>query len=143
MNEFEFMLATTTDLVDILEFNKSFAHEYKHDLSFFDEGIISQRVFVARKDSQLAGYLIWQVIWGNTPFLALIRVAPPFRGKGLGTSLLKLCEKKLKAGGYKALVSSSEASNQEGRDFHRKKGFREIGIVEMGYGPEVFYRKVF
>lgn len=134
-------LARESDVASILEINKSFFTEYSHDESFFREGVAAARVFIARSDDVSAGYLIYQVWWGNTPFLALLRVLPEFRGKGIGRTLLTLCEEKLKKEGYAALISSSENINLDGNAFHRTMGFEPIGTLRMIYGEENFYRK--
>lgn len=138
---FEIKTAREADLSSILEINTSFFSAYNHDESFFREGIAAGHVLVARSSGSAVGYLIYQVWWGNTPFLALIRVLPEFRGKGLGKKLLTLCEEKLKKEGYEALISSSERSNAEGNAFHHKMGFEPIGMLQMIYGEENFYCK--
>lgn len=140
-SDFRLCWAKESDFAAILTVNESFFNAYSHDDSFFKEGITAERVLVAFHGQDVAGYLIYQILWGNTPFLALVRVLPEFRGKGLGTQLLSLCEEKLKKEGYEALISSSEKSNPEGNAFHTKMGFTSIGTLQMIYGGEVFYKK--
>lgn len=140
-NNFTIELARGSDVASILEINKTFFTEYSHDESFFREGVAAERVFVARSGDVSVGYLICQVWWGNTPFLALLRVLPEFRGRGIGKTLLASCEEKLRKEGRSALISSSENINPDGNAFHRKMGFEPIGTLRMMYGEENFYRK--
>ena len=140
-NDMRIEWANEPDFLAILKINESFSHVYSHHESFFKEGIAGGRVLIAREGDRAVGYLIYQVLWGNTPFLALVRVLPKYRGKGLGRQLLSVCEEKLKKDGFRALVSSSEKMNEEGNMFHTKIGFKNIGTVEMIYGEEVFYKK--
>lgn len=134
--------ATNNDLAAIEKINRMFADKvYSHSEDFFSEGIKGGRVLLACVGEQVVGYLIYQVIWGNTPFLALLRVLPEFRGQGVGSALLGALEEKLKKVGYSALISSSEKENPDGQSFHQKLGFENIGELEMIFGWEVFYKK--
>ena len=141
MDDFEIRQANASDLESILDINKSFFTDYSHDESFFREGLAAGRVLIVDSGDKAAGYLIYQVLWGNTPFLALVRVLPESRGKGIGKKMLSICEEKLKKEGYEAIISSSEKVNKEGNEFHVKMGFEPVGTVQMIYGAEVFYRK--
>ena len=143
MGEVEFQVAWAkgSDLEPILKVNEFFSNEYSHSEAFFKEGITSGRVLIARNGDRVVGYLIYEILWGNTPFLALLKIAPDFQGKGVGKKLLSTLEGKLRKDGYRALISSSEAVNQAGNEFHIKSGFQNIGTLEMIFGKEVFYKK--
>ena len=141
-NIFDINLAGRQDLPAIESINKHCEDkEYSHVDSFFEQGIDGHRVFVAYKDGKPAGYLIWQLLWGNTPFLALLRIIPECRGEGLGSELVEMLCYELKEVGFKALISSSEAVNEGGKKFHEKMGFEQIGELDMIFGKEVFYKR--
>jgi L-amino acid N-acyltransferase YncA len=58
--------------------------------------------------------------------------------------LLRFVEQDLRAGGYRALYSSSQADEAAPQAWHRKSGFQECGIIEginEGGIGEIFFRK--
>jgi GNAT superfamily N-acetyltransferase len=140
MNDVRIEAARESDLGSILEIDERFKHEHPHRESYLEEGIAFGRVFIARSDEEVAGYLIYHLIWGNTPFLALVRVLQEFQGRGIGRALIGELERTLRAEGFKALISSSTV-NESANDFHEKMGFRKIGALPMIYGVENFYRR--
>lgn len=140
-SEIKIRTATPSDIGDVLRINEFFSNAYSHREEFFREGLTAGRIIVADQNGTVVGYLIYEVLWGNTPFLALVKVAPESRGQGVGKKLLGALEEKLQKENFAALVSSSEEVNQSGNEYHQKMGFKNIGTVEMIYGKEVFYRK--
>ncbi len=134
--------AKSTDRSGIDKITKEFsAHEYSHSVSYFDEALARRRIFVAQAEKKIVGYLTYYIIWGNTPYIELLRVTSAYQRKGIGSQLVGALEKKLKADGYKALLSSSERINKIGNIFHQKLGFKTIGELNMIYGEEIFYKK--
>ena len=135
--------ATLSDRAGIDEITEKFSeHGYSHSSRYFDEAISTQKALVALEDEKVVGYLTHHVIWGNTPYIELLRVTSLFQRKGIGLKLLSELEKILKAGKHEVLISSSEKTNKVGNDFHKKSGFKPIGELDMIYGKEVFYKKV-
>jgi GNAT superfamily N-acetyltransferase len=106
--------------------------------------IEGQEVVVAEFDDSLAGYLRLEYLWSKVPYVALLRVLPEYRGRGVGKALLAFVEGFLRAEGHTALYSSSQADEAEPQAWHRHAGFEECGIIaginEGGIG-EVFFRK--
>lgn len=139
--EIEIREASPVDLRSISKINELFSATYSHREEFFREGIMFNRAIVACENDIVIGYLIYEILWGNTPFLALVRVVPEARRKSVGTKLLSSLEERLKKENFTVLISSSEEVNKSGNEYHKKTGFKNIGTVEMIYGKEVFYRK--
>ena len=139
----EFSWAIGTDIESIIAVNKKFSpdHEYDHPRSFIKESIEHKRILVSKKNDQITGYLLYQILWGNTPFLALIKILPDFQAQGLGSDLIKNFEIKIKADGFKKYISSTEKSNKAAQAFHMKNNFKNIGHLNMIYGEELFYSK--
>src|SRR5215216_5610495 len=69
-----------------------------------------REVIVAEFDDSLAGYLRLEYLWSKVPYIALIRVLPEYRGRGVGRGLLAFVERFLRAEGHTALYSSSQAN---------------------------------
>lgn len=135
-------IATLNDRAGIDKITEEFSdHGYSHSSRYFDEAISTQKVLLALEDEKVVGYLTFHIIWGNTPYIELLRVSSSYQKKGIGSKLLLELEKKLKADGHEVLLSSSERVNDVGNNFHKKYGFDPIGELNMIYGKEVFYKK--
>lgn len=137
------LVATSKHLKDCVAINTEFQNEYSHPHWFLQESIEHKRVLGAEKDEKIVGYLLYQILWGNTPFLALIKVTRAFQKKGIGESLEKALLEKLKTEGYHKIISSTETINNAGRLFHEKNHFIPLGELKMIYGNEIFYEKDF
>ena len=134
--------AEPTDREGIDKITEEFSdHGYSHASSYFDHALISQKILVAVDGDRIVGYLTHHIIWGNTPYIELLRVTVHFQRKGVGLKLLSELEEMLKAAKYGVLISSSERTNDVGNHFHKKSGFAPIGELDMIYGKEVFYKK--
>ena len=103
-----------------------------------------REIIMAELDGQPAGYLRLEFLWSRVPFIALIRVLPEFRRRGIGRALLAFAQRELGLAGHAALYSSSQADEPEPQAWHRHVGFEECGFIaainDNGIG-EVFFRK--
>lgn len=132
-------LATAADWGALEALNKII--DYHQPEAFMHEHIKLERVLVVELEDQVIGYALWQVIWGNTPLLALVKVFPKYQKKGAGSALITEFEARIKRDGFKNYMSSTMTNNELGQSFHVKKGFAPIGTLHMHYGDEIFYRK--
>lgn len=139
---FKISWAISSDRPSVDRITEAFSDNiYGHSNPFFNQAIEGGRLLIAYADGKPAGYLIYQMIWGNTPYLALIRVMPDQQQKGLGRQLVQRFEEKLKKEGFSAYISSSESDNEGSHVFHKKMGFRPIGTLDMIFGKEDFFKK--
>ncbi|MBI3576871.1 GNAT family N-acetyltransferase [Candidatus Gottesmanbacteria bacterium] len=135
-------IAAPSDRKGINQITKEFnRHDYSHAPSYFDQAIAAKKIFVAILAGKVVGYLTFHVIWGNTPFIELLRVSEKYQKKGIGRLILAQLEKKLRRQSYSVLLSSSEEVNEVGNVFHKQMEFRPIGSLKMIYGTENFYKK--
>lgn len=118
--------------------SKDSKYQWHHSPEYFEEILRFRRALVAFDSGTPVGYLLYQVIWGNTPFLSQIWLKDDYQGQGLGKKMVVLLEERLRAEGYKSLTTSNEKKNADGVAFCKKLGFQEIGLLEMAHGPEVF-----
>ena len=104
-----------------------------------------REVFVAETGGSLVGYVRLEYLWSAVPYIALIRVLPEHRRRGVGKALLAYTEAFLRGQAHKALYSSSQADEAEPQAWHRHVGFEECGLIaginEGGVG-EIFFRKL-
>lgn len=135
-------LANPDDKSGIDKITKEFdTHGYSHPPKYFDDCYATNSILVALENNVIVGYLVYHVIWGNTPFIELIQIPSMSQKKGIGSKLVLALEKKLKTEGFNTLLSSSEVINNMGNAFHQKVGFEHVGVIDMFYGKENFYRK--
>jgi L-amino acid N-acyltransferase YncA len=95
-------------------------------------------------DGAVAGFLRLDWLWCKKPFLASIEIAAEHRGRGVGSALLQELERRLIELGYDRLISSTLPDNLPSRNWHRKRGFAECGIlagINAGGADEVFFVK--
>lgn len=83
---------------------------------------------------------------GNAPYIALIRVEPPWQRQGVGRALLGFIESALRGAGHDELLSSSHANEPEPQAWHRHMGFCDCGVLHGMNDDEIdeiFFRKRF
>jgi ribosomal protein S18 acetylase RimI-like enzyme len=137
----EFTWASPDQLADILQVQEKSGTNWPHPKSFFEESLVYQRMLLALHDKTPVAYLLYEVIWGNTAFLSLLKVLPDHQRHGIGTSMVKLLEERLLSVGFKTYVTSSETTNQNTKRFFPNLGFTQIGELQMQHGEEIFYLK--
>lgn len=115
--------------------------DYGNPESFMIECVGANRVLVAEVNENITGYILWQYLWGNNPFLALLKVLPKHQKKGIGKQLLNAAEREIKAAGFENYLSSTELNNDLGKTWHKKNGFVLVGQLNMVHGEELFYKK--
>lgn len=126
-------------LSEIIELNKIV--DYENPDSFMKESVDLWRVLVAIKDNSVVWFLLYQELWGNTIFLALIKVHSDFYGQGIGSQLLQDFEILLQNKWIKSYISSTMPENEWAQRFHLQKEFKHIWDLQMYHGSEIFYRK--
>jgi len=97
-------------------------------------------VYLAARDNENVGFLIYSIWWGNTPFIELLTVKPECRRSGAGTALLEAAVRDIKAKGFRDIISSAIAANPLGVQFHEKKGFQKLESLSMPHAQEQFFR---
>ncbi len=137
----DFVWARPEQLADIALLEKRTDPRWPHPESFFAECIQHERVLLACHSDKLVAYALYQVIWGNTAFLSLLRVLPDYQRRGIGKSLVKHLEARLVQMGFNSYVTSSESVNANTKRFFPDLGFTHIGELQMNHGGEVFYLK--
>lgn len=81
------------------------------------------RVYMAETKGQFAGWLRFGLFWDNTPFLNMLFVLEPYRGRGVGRALVRHWEERMKAEGY-PVVMTSTVSDECAQHFFTGWGIR-------------------
>ena len=110
------------------------AHD--HHISRFElTHLISMgRVTVLEVDGQFAGWLRWNLFWDNTPFLNMLYLLEPYRGKGYGRALMTHWEDQMAGLGFSRLMTST-ASDEYAQHFYTKLGYTAIGGFTLPADP--------
>ena len=99
------------------------------------------RITVAEADGEFAGWLRWNLFWDNTPFLNLLYLLEPYRGKGYGKALMDYWETQMQHQGFDRVMTST-ASDEYAQHFYQKLGYSAIGgFTPPGDSYEIIFDK--
>ena len=99
------------------------------------------RILIAEEDGVFCGWLRWNLFWDNTPFLNMLYLLEPCRGKGYGRTLVEFWEEEMKASGYRMVLTSTQ-SDEYAQHFYQKLGYHGIGGFLLPGDPyEVIFHK--
>ncbi len=111
---------------------------------FFNKKLKYNEIFVAKVEDKQVGFLIFDYLWSEVPFMASIWIYPNFRKKGIGKSMLNYFEQYLSDNNYSMLFSSSMENAKEAQAWHKHMCFKECGFISEindDNTGEVFFRK--
>ena len=77
------------------------------------------------KDS-VVGVLRYSLFWQSIPFLDLLYIDAAYRNSGFGTQMIRKWEAVMAAGGYKYVMTSTQA-DEDAWKFYEKLGYRKVG----------------
>lgn len=98
-------------------------------------------VLIAEEQGRFAGWLRYHLFWDNTPFMNLLYLLEPERGKGTGRALVAFWEEQMKKQGYHAVMTSSQA-DEYAQHFYQHLGYRAIGgFLLPGEAYEIIFWK--
>lgn len=113
-------IATQKDLSRIGEQDRHISREELGNL------IALGRVAVAEEGEAFLGWMRWNLFWDNTPFLNMLYLQEPHRGKGYGKAMMDWWEAEMQSRGYDTLMTFS-ASDEYAQHFYQKLGYSAIG----------------
>ena len=103
--------------------------------------INQKRVLVAEENGEFTGWLRFNLFWDNTPFMNMLFVIEPHRGKGIGRQLVTCWESEMKSLSYKLLMTSTLA-NENAQHFYRKLNYKDAGSLLLPDEPlEIIFIK--
>jgi GNAT superfamily N-acetyltransferase len=92
--------------------------------------IAGNEVIVLELASEVSGLIRYELLWTTVPFMSLIVIEEPHRGKGYSKLMLEFLKDHLRAQGSVALLSSSQTDEPGPQHWHRHMGFKTNGIIE-------------
>ena len=97
------------------------------------------RVAIAEEDGTLLGWMRWNLFWDNTPFLNMLYLLEPHRGKGYGKTMMAWWEREMRAQGFDTLMTST-ASDEYAQHFYQKLEYTAVGGFSL---PGESYELIF
>jgi GNAT superfamily N-acetyltransferase len=99
-------------------------------------------ILVARDGSLVLGLLRYGYFWDSMPFMNMLVVQEPYRGRGIGTQLVSSWEEAMRVRGHSQVLTSTLAS-ESGQFFYRKLGYQDCGALLLPGEPlEILMHKV-
>lgn len=96
--------------------------------------IADHQVLVLLDGDDFAGWLRWGLFWDEHPFMNLLYLLEPYRGKGLGRLLVAEWEARMKAAGHEVVMTSTQA-NECAQFFYRHMGYDDVGAFALPGDP--------
>ena len=90
------------------------------------EKVAGHQILVARMDGATVGWLRFGYLWDQIPFMNMLYVLEPHRGRGIGRQLVGSWEDQMKQLGYARVMTSTQA-DENAQHFYRKLGYADIG----------------
>jgi GNAT superfamily N-acetyltransferase len=101
-----------------------------------------ERVSVVEIGGEFAGWLRWNLFWDNTPFLNMLYLLEPFRGKGHGRQVIASWEEEMQRLGFDRVMTST-ASDEYAQHFYQKLGYAALGgFSPFGDAYELIFGKI-
>jgi ribosomal protein S18 acetylase RimI-like enzyme len=111
-------------------------YEYlvEHDQDVSGEVIrrkIGQREFIlAWEAGKPVGWLRFNYFWDTVPFMTMLFIEEPYRGKGYASEMIRFWEEELRGQRYQRVMTST-MSNETAQHLYRKLGYRDCGAVVL------------
>jgi ribosomal protein S18 acetylase RimI-like enzyme len=74
------------------------------------------------------GWLRWNYFWDEIPFMNLLYILEPLRGREYGRALVDAWERSMRANGHRRVLTST-LSNERAQHFYRRQGYRDSGAL--------------
>ena len=110
------------------------AHDRHITRARLERKIADRQILVLLDGENFAGWLRWGLFWDEHPFMNLLYLLEPYRGKGLGRELVKDWERRMKAEGHEVVMTSTQA-NECAQFFYRHMGYADVGSFALPGDP--------
>ena len=107
--------------------------------------IPGKRCYLLKEDGKIVGVMRYNMFWDSIPFLTLIYLGKPARGKGYGRRAMEHWEAEMSALGHRLVMTSTQV-DEEAQHFYRKLGYKDAGCLLLDMEPhrqpaEIFFVK--
>ena len=114
--------------------------------SEFELKVRDRRGYIISDGCTPVGIMRYNLFWDNTPFLTLIELDEAYHGKGFGKQAMLFWENKMRALGYKMVMTSTRV-DEKAQHLYRTLGYKDKGALCLDNTPfeqpqEMFMIKV-
>ena len=102
--------------------------------SEFDLKVRDRRCYMLREGEKTIGIMRFNLIFDFIPFLSLMWLEEPYRGKGYGTKAMAHWEDEMRGLGHKMIMISTQV-DEDGQHFYRKLGYKDMGAIVIDIPP--------
>ncbi|MCZ8519821.1 MULTISPECIES: GNAT family N-acetyltransferase [Paenibacillus] len=97
--------------------------------------IKENEIYILRnQDESNIGWMRFGYFWDNIPFMNMIWVDEPYRGKGAGKKVVLFWEDQMKQRGFNMSMTSTQA-DEGAQHFYRKLGYKDAGCLLLDTQP--------
>ncbi|WP_248930972.1 GNAT family N-acetyltransferase [Paenibacillus hamazuiensis] len=97
--------------------------------------IREKEIYIIRNEEDMnIGWMRYGYFWDNVPFMNMIWVDEPYRGKGIGKQVVLYWEGEMQKKGL-TLVMTSTLANEKAQHFYRKLGYQDAGCLLIEKEP--------
>lgn len=97
--------------------------------SLIPHKIRDKQIYILRTDEGTnIGWLRYGFFWDSIPFMNLLWIDEPYRGKGIGTQAVLHWEQEMREQGCNLTMTSTMA-NEGSQHFYRKLGYKDCGCL--------------
>ncbi len=93
-----------------------------------------QEIIIIRREDQPVGWLRFNYFWDEHPFMNMLWLDEPYRGRGWGQALVVWWEEQMPIRGHR-LVFTSTQSDENTQHFYRKLGYQDCGALLLPDEP--------
>jgi ribosomal protein S18 acetylase RimI-like enzyme len=111
-----------------------FTLDYLLNEKEFELKIRDRRGYVISDDDRPVGIMRYNLLWDHTPFVTLIEIDAPHRGRGFGRQAMLHWENEMRGHGYDVVMISTKVDG-EAQHFYRKLGYKDTGGVFFHENP--------
>lgn len=116
-----------------VEYIRERDHHISEDL--IRSKIKQNQIYMMRdQHTGVIGWMRYGYFWDNIPFMNLIWIDEPFRGKGVGKQVVDFWEEQMKQEGFHLVMTSTQA-DEEAQHFYRKLGYKDAGCLILDTQP--------
>lgn len=126
------MNITLANELDV-EYIRNRDHHISED--FIRSKVKQNEIYIMREQAVgVIGWMRYGYFWDNIPFMNLIWIDEPFRGKGMGSQVVRFWEEQMKQKGFNLVMTSTQA-DEGAQHFYRKLGYKDAGCLILATQP--------
>ncbi|MCK6075059.1 GNAT family N-acetyltransferase [Paenibacillus silvae] len=96
--------------------------------------IKEKEIYILWEGEARIGWMRYGYFWDNMPFMNMIWMEDPYRGRGLGRHVVQHWENEMKQKGFDIVMTSTQ-SDEQAQHFYRKMGYVDAGALLLDNQP--------